>query len=45
MDITNQDQWILYSGESQHVTKNLKIHYDKVEINDTMDMENETTLE
>ena len=42
MYIVNQDQRILYSGESKHVTNNLNLLYDKVKVKETMDMDNET---
>ena len=45
MDTGYQDQWILDSESSQHVTNNLKLLYDKVQIKEIMDMEKETTEE
>ena len=33
IDTGNQDQWILDSGASQHVTNNYRLLYDKVKIN------------
>ena len=45
IDTGKQDQWILYSGDSQHVTNNYKLIYDKVNINEVMEMENETNEE
>ena len=43
MDIGNQEQWILDSGASQHMTNNLKLLYDRVKIEENMEMEKETT--
>ena len=43
MDIGNKDQWIIYSGESQSVTNNINLLYDKVKVKDKMEMEEETT--
>ena len=45
MDAGNQDQWILDSGASQHVTNQYKLLYDKSNINEVMEMANETTEE
>ena len=45
IDAGNQDQWILDSGASQHVTNNYKLLYDKININEVMEMENESTEE
>ena len=43
MDIGNQNQWILESGSSQHVKNNLHLIYNRVKINETMEMENDST--
>ena len=45
IDEGNQDQWILDSGASQHVTNNYRLLYDKVKINEIMEMENESMEE
>ena len=45
MDAGNQDQWILDSGASQHVTNQYKLLYDKSNINEVMEMANESTEE
>ena len=41
IDIGNQDQWIIDSGSSQHVTNNYRLLYYKVQIKEVMEMENE----
>ena len=43
MDEGNQDQWILDSGASQHVTNQYKLLYYKININEVMEMSNEPT--
>ena len=45
MDARDQDQWILDSGASQHVTNQYKLLYDKSNINEVMEMANESTEE
>ena len=45
MDARDQDQWILDSGASQHVTNQYKLLYDKTNINEVMEMANESTEE
>lgn len=40
MDLKDQDQWILDSGDSQHVNNNLHILYKRYNIQETMEMEN-----
>ena len=45
IDTCNQDQWILDSGSSQHVTNNYRLLYYKVNINEVMEMANESTEE
>ena len=43
MYISNQDQWIIDSGASKHVTNNFRLLYDRFKIKETMEMLDETT--
>lgn len=42
MDVNNQDQWIVKSGSSQHITNDLHLIYDIESINETMDIYNQS---